>query len=66
MKIVTLNAPHEHDGREYPAGAELPPLDDATADWLIEIGKASATASTRAKADATPKAAEITQNKEQA
>ena len=64
MKTITLTAPHEHDGREHPAGTELT-LDDTAADWLIEIGKARV-GSTRAKADAMSKATEFTQDKEQA
>lgn len=38
-KNIILDAPHEHAGRDYPAGAALT-LDADSADWLIALGKA--------------------------
>jgi hypothetical protein len=50
-KKITLTAPHEHAGREYPVGAKLT-LDDDSADWLISLGRAhEADAKADAKAD---------------
>ena len=44
LKAIKLLAPHEHAGREYPAGAvldlELHGLDLDSAAWLIGLGKA--------------------------
>lgn len=38
-KTIELTAPHEHAGRDYPAGSELT-LDTDSADWLIALKKA--------------------------
>ncbi|MBN8283388.1 hypothetical protein [Zoogloea sp.] len=44
LKAIKLLAPHEHAGRDYPAGAvldlELHGLDLDSAAWLIGLGKA--------------------------
>lgn len=39
-KTIQLLAPHEHAGREYPAGAKLT-LPADSADWLVALGKAT-------------------------
>jgi hypothetical protein len=52
-KKIILDAPHEHAGREYPAGAKLT-LDDDQADWLIGLGKAHEPPGETPKAEAKP------------
>lgn len=48
-KTIELNAPHEHAGRDYPAGSRLT-LDADAADWLIALKVAKPAADTPAAA----------------
>lgn len=55
LTAIKLLAPHDHAGREYPAGAvldlELHGLHADSAAWLIGLGKAEAHTPTSAQAE---------------
>ncbi|KVW99514.1 DUF7210 family protein [Thiobacillus denitrificans] len=47
-KTIELIEPHEHAGRDYPAGSELT-LDTDSADWLIALKKAKPAGKTNSR-----------------
>lgn len=66
-KTIELTAPHEHAGRDYPAGSELT-LPADSADWLIALKKAKPAGKTnfRAAEPAQPETSPLNSIKEKA